>query len=142
MRLHDALNRFYYDQSLNELRLMNESPLHPNMTYNSLLYLDLISYREKCTASYLAEVLHISKSAVTIKMNELIRQGLVVRTQSGEDKRVYYLSVSPEIAEEFRRYDRKLDRAVEALAQRYTAEEIGLFCDMLDLVRERYLEPE
>jgi Transcriptional regulators len=140
MRLHDALNRFYYDQTLNELRLMNENTLYPNITYNSLLYLDLIAYREDCTASYLAKALNISKSAVTIKVNELIRQGLVVKTRSEADRRVYYLHVSPEVEEDYRRYDRRLDNAVRAVTQRYGDDEVEQLCDMLDLIRKRYAE--
>lgn len=140
MSLLDALNRFYYDMSLDELRIMNRNTLYPNITYNSLLYMDLISYNAGCTVSFLAEALHISKSAVTVKVNELIRQGLVTKTQSEQDRRVYFLHVAPAVAEDYRQYDKRLYQAVGALEQRYSREQLDVFADMLELIRENYLE--
>lgn len=140
MDLSQALNQFYYNMILNELRLMHTNTLYPNITYNSLLYLDLISCKEPCTVSYLAEALHISKSAVTVKVNELIRQGLVVKEQSKIDKRVYYLTVSPAAMEEYRKYDVKLNFAKQKLKARYSADEMALFCEMMEFFNDCYKE--
>ena len=71
MDLQETLNRYFYNQTINELRLMNESASGLNLSYNSLLYLDIISYMPQCTVSTLACALHISKSAVTMKVAEL-----------------------------------------------------------------------
>lgn len=138
--LFDALNRLYYDLTLDELRHMNNNNVYPNITHNSLLYLDMISYREKCTVSYLAELLHVSKSAVTIKVNELMKQGLIEKTQSNEDRRVFYLRLAPAVQQDYKRYDRKLKRAAEHLEERYSSEELKKFKDMLKQVSEAYLE--
>lgn len=138
MNIEAALNRFYYNMTLNELKMMNGDTPYPNITYNSLLYLDLISYTPNCTASYLAGILHISKPAVTAKVNELIRQGFVVKKQSEEDKRVYYLSISPAVEEEYKLYDKKFSKAVQKLKQSYSEKELLVFCDMLDLIDSCY----
>ncbi|MEG2351031.1 MAG: MarR family transcriptional regulator, partial [Hungatella sp.] len=60
MTLHDAIKGYLYTVTLNELKLMNHSFLEPDMSYNTLLYLDLISLVPQCTASHLAELLGIS----------------------------------------------------------------------------------
>lgn len=138
MDLADALNKFYYDMSLNELRLMNNNTLYPDINYNSLLYLNLIYYNKDCTASYLADILHITKSAVTLKVNELIRQGFVTKTQSETDKRVKYLALMPNIADDFALYDERLLKTVEHIAPRYTKDELALLGRMLDDIRKEY----
>lgn len=131
MELAQALRRFYYEMTLTELRLMNENQLYPDISYNSLLYLDLISDMERCTVSALAEALHVTKAAVTMRVNELIRRGLVVKTQSETDRRVNYLSLTPAMAEDHRLYDRRLTRAAEGLAGLYPPGQLAAMTAML-----------
>ena len=140
MQTFEAINRLFYQMSLSELRLMNEKMLYPHVTYNSLLYLDLITYYAPCTISSLAALLHISKPAVTMKVNELIRQGLVQKVQSEADRRVYYLSVRPEIRAEYARMDDATRYAVEKLEQAYTQQEMALFCRMMQDFDGAYVE--
>ena len=42
MELRRALDSFYYSTALCDLRLMNRQFIDENITYNSLLYLELI----------------------------------------------------------------------------------------------------
>lgn len=139
MGLDDALKRFYYRTMLEELRAMNGSRLLPGISYNSLLYLDIIDMTPDCTVSRLAELLHVSKSAVTIKVKELLKQGLIEKQGSPEDRRVSFLRINPAIAGEFRSYDKAMDRAMRAVKKMFTAEDIGTFCDILDLFSRSYL---
>lgn len=140
-RLKNQLNQFYFNMAINEMRLMNESVHFPNITYNSLLYLDIIAYKENCTVSFLAKAFNIAKSAVTLKINELIKQGFVEKTQSTIDKRVFYLTVKPEVIAEYKVYDTVIHSAVEAVEQRYTQAEIKQFCNMLAQI-EQFIYPE
>jgi DNA-binding MarR family transcriptional regulator len=133
-----AIDRLYYNIILNELRMMNKNILYHNITYNSLLYLDLISYTENCTVSFLADVLHVAKSSVTLKVNELMKQGLVEKNQSQRDRRVYFLTVRPEILHEFKKLDQATDYAVEQVQKQYAPEEIDRFCEMLDAFSSYY----
>ena len=140
MSLYESLNAFYYNMSLNELLMMNKNTVYPNITYNSLLYLDLITYFARCTPSKLAQALQISKSAVTVKVNELIRQGLVVKTQSETDRRVFYLSISPKVERDYRQYDKKLRNAVSAIQKRYSVEDIEKMCEMISILNDCYYD--
>lgn len=141
-KLYETLNHFYYDVSLDELKRMNADATYQNITYNSLLYLDLIAYKKRCTPSELAAMLNVSKSAVTIKINELIKQNLVVKTQSEEDKRVFYLTIGPRVAELYDEYDSSLLKAVKILEMTYSKTEISNFCEMLEIIRKNFMRGE
>lgn len=138
MTINDAFQKFYYAMTLNELRLMHTESVFPNISYNSLLYMDLIFYGEKCTVTYLAETLHITKSAVTIKVNELIKQGMVIKEQSSEDKRMFYLSLSQQAEMEWRNYDRMLKRAIESMEQKYKIEDMEILLKMMNTLCEEF----
>ncbi|MBS7578344.1 MULTISPECIES: MarR family transcriptional regulator [unclassified Enterococcus] len=133
-----SVNKLYYRIILNELRLMNNSANFPNISYNTLLYLDIISLTENCTVSQLAEVLHIAKSSVTLKINELMRQGLVEKTQSKTDKRVKYLTVSSQIYKEYQYFDLATQRAIQAMAQEFSKNELALLDKMLNQFSSYY----
>jgi len=133
-----AIDQLYYNIILNELRMMNENILYHNITYNSLLYLDLISYTENCTVSFLAGVLRVAKSSVTLKVNELIKQGFVEKKQSEHDRRVYFLTVQPQILDEFKKLDQATNYAVEQVKKQYEPKEMEHFCKMLDVFSSHY----
>lgn len=138
MSLKDTINRFYFDMTINELRLMNQSEVFPNITYNSLLYLDIIAYTKNCTVSFIASAMNVAKSAVTLKVKELITMGLVEKNQSKEDKRVFYLTVKPEVIEEYKVYDKVIHDSLKAIEQKYSKEQIDNFCEMLNTLCESF----
>ena len=97
MNLKKALDSFYYSTALCNLRLMNEKFVDEHITYNSLLYLELIfTMKGECTVSRIADLLNISRPGVTLKVNELIKQGLVTKTPDPDDRRKNYLTVNEE----------------------------------------------
>ena len=58
-------------------------------------------------------MLHIATSAATLKVKELEKLGLVSKTQSEEDKRVYYLTVNEAVRAEYKAYDQSLYAALD-----------------------------
>ncbi len=137
MELRKALDSFYYSTALCDLRLMNKRFVDETITYNSLLYLELIfTMGGKATVSRLAEMLHVSKPGVTLKINELIRQGLVAKTPDPADKRKNYLSVNENAIPSYKVYRRQDNEAIRRITDRYTPEEIHKFCEMLDIISE------
>ena len=129
--LRDAVNEFYYNMTVCELQSAHTDVLYQDISYHSMMVLDLIAYTDHCTVSALAKALHVSKSAVTMKVNELVRRGLVVKTQDHMDRRVHRLSVHPEVRQRSLAFDRMLERAEEQLRQVYSAQECEQFCRML-----------
>ena len=137
MDLRQRMERLFVDRTVSELQLAN-SDTYQSVTYNSLLYLDLIAYTPDCTAGYLAETLHVAPSAITSKVRELERLGLVTRTRSERDKRVYYLHINEKLRAEYRAYDRILYGALDELEARYTPQQVDLLCEMLDAINRSF----
>ena len=138
MLLRDTLNQFFYSMTINELQLMNTKFQSLNITYNSLLYLDIISYTDNCTITFLAQSLHISKSAVTIKINEMVKQGLIIKEQSEDDKRVFYLKLNDNIATIYQKYDKALYKAIEIMDKTYSKQELETFCRIMSDIEKTY----
>lgn len=67
---------------------------------------------------------NLVKSAVTLKIKELEKLGLVVKKQSEEDKRVYYLRVNEKFLEEYKSYERVLYAALEEIQDNYSKKDI------------------
>lgn len=139
MDLMACLNRYYYDMTVTELRMLNRDP-GAKLSHHSAMYLELIDWQENCTVSSLSETLHISKPAVTKKVNDLLQRGLVVKTQSQSDKRVFYLRVSAAISKANELYDRPYEHAVHVLEQAYSEEELSAFCRILDRFSAEYMK--
>ena len=137
MELRKSLDTFYYSSALCDLRLMNKQFVDENITYNSLLYIELIyTMNGTCTASKLAELLHVSKPGVTLKLNELLRQGLITKKPDPDDKRKNYLSVNDDAIPQYKVFRRQDSEAIKRITERFTPEEIGKFCEMLDIISE------
>ncbi len=139
MSVFDSINELYYNLTICELKSMNNK-VYGGLTHNSLLYLDLISYKEDCTVSFLAESLNVTKSAVTIKVNELIEKGFVVKKQSEKDKRVNYIYINEKLEKEYKEYDRLLYKISGALENEYTKEETELFEKMLNSLSSEFMK--
>ena len=139
MDLRKGMERFYLDLVVNELRLGNGA-VSQGITHNSLLCLDIIAYTDKCTVSKIADMLHIAKSAVTLKVKELEKLGLVTKTRSAEDKRVYYLNVNQAVREEYNAYDRVLYKALDEVERRFAPQQVELLCQMLELIDQSFCD--
>jgi len=124
--------RQYYSRTLSELRMMNQVHVAEGVTFNSVLYMDLIAYTEDCTVSKLAEMLNVSKASVTIKVNELVSGGFVEKTVSETDRRIHILRISEDAESPYREEDRLTDLVVKKMREKYSDEEMDKFCEMLD----------
>lgn len=137
MNLRDELNAFYYSNALCDLRLMNDTQTSHSLSYNSLLYLEIIySMQGECTASRLAKLLNISKPAVTLKLNELIEQGLVNKIPDKNDHRKNLLFVNENAVPQYRIYREQDDLAIKTITERYSKQDIDKFCDMLKIITD------
>lgn len=132
----NALNHYYYGTSLWELKQMKGDSCMDGLSYNSFLYLNVIYETPDCTISRLSELLGVSKAAVTMKVNDLVNQGILKKTRSEIDKRVIYLSLSQELSEIYRQYDAYTIRVARSLHEKYTENELNLFCDIMHSLAE------
>ena len=138
MNIRKELNRYFLAASIEELRASNIDT--HNVSYNSMLYVNIIESKDKCTISYIAKNLNISKSAVTIKVNELEMLGLVKRVKSETDKRVNYLKVTDKVIEICKSYYKNTDKCIKEVNNNYTKTEIDSFCRILKEISESLVE--
>lgn len=140
MEIYDTVKAFEYRFFLNEIRSMNKVKKRTkiNLTYNSLLYLEMIYHTEECTVSQISNLLDVAKSSVTLKVNELVKLGLVTRNQSAKDSRVYWLKLTDKGHEYRSTFDMAKDYGIRKVEESCTKEEIASFCKVMDLYIEHY----
>ncbi len=139
-KLTDVLTKFYHDLSISELRLQNSLQGQSKLTYNDILYLDIIrAYPGKYTSTQIADMLCVSRPSVTKKIKELIKKGYVTREQSQNDKRIYYLFVSDDSSANF--YAKALEHKLsESLNEKYSEKDLETLCETLSLISRIFLE--
>ena len=142
MNLKNELDKFYFSTAICDLKLMNEQYIDRDLSYNTFLYLEVIfSMKGYCTVSRLSELLNVSKSAVTSKVNELILHGLVSKTQDLNDKRVWRLKVNEDVLPKYRIYDMQDKLALTKIEEEFSEEDIQKFCQMLRIISDiNYIE--
>lgn len=143
MGIGEAITKFFHDMGIVELRIRNEHPTYAKLSYNSSLYLDIISaHQGEYTPSKLADMLHIARPSVTQKINVLEKAGYVTRKQNPADKREYFLYFNADaFAADTQSIYAKLDKQISAsMEQRYSKEEIEKFSEMLSYIGEICLE--
>jgi DNA-binding MarR family transcriptional regulator len=131
MTFSETMNYFYFRASISELKLLNVSDYTLGISYHSMLYLNVIASVKGCTVSRLAELMQITKSGATLKVNELVKHGFVERTQSTEDGRVFFLTLTPKIAEVYEMFNHMGAEMERELRATYSKQEISLFLKML-----------
>ncbi len=139
LNLKQTIDKFFHDMTIAELRLQNTNVTTFDLTYNDILYLHLIeSHPGEYTASKIADMLYVSRPAVTQKINELEKRGLICKQQSSSDKRVYYLHINPEsLTNEYYKTLKQTDNEIiQQLSTRYSSAEILKFCNMMDEISE------
>ena len=83
-----ALNKIFHDSAIAELRLINKGIADKNLTYNDILYLNIIeTHSGEYTASNIADMLYVSRPSVTQKINELEKKVYIYKVKSRNDMR-------------------------------------------------------
>ncbi len=140
MNLKNTIERFHYELSVNELKKEKANSVHKSISHNSTVYLGIIAFMDSCTTSMLAEKLNISKPAITIKVNELEKQGLVEKTQSLTDKRVYYIDVSPDVKKIIEGQAGPIYNTIAKVESEFSKHEIDSFCRILNIFNDAFAE--
>lgn len=129
--MHRVLDDFYYSLAMRELRMIKETGSMAELTYHSMLYINVISITPNCTASRLAEMLGLSKPAVTMKLQELERHGYIQRQRSEIDRRVSYIILTEKMQQALQQYDAVFTSLEQRLKEIFTPEELAAFTEML-----------
>jgi DNA-binding MarR family transcriptional regulator len=136
MNFVETMDYFFYRSSLGELRWMQRKDHSFGLSYHSLLYLNIIAGMPGCTVSRLADMLGITTPGITEKVNGLVQKGLVEKTQSEEDHRVFRLNLRPDVKDLYEGWDRFSGDIEKRLLEKYSEEDIALFCGILRDIAE------
>ena len=136
-----SLERFYVSTSMLEIRMSELTHGTDRLPYITILYMDLIGFNPigfnpGITSSQIAEMLGVTKATVTSTVNRLVEKGYVVRERSEDDGRVRNLRLSDRTMEDYRMESRLFGRASAMLGERYSPEEVAMFCEMMDSLSE------
>ncbi len=142
-KIKNALDKIFHDSAIAELRLLHNGTGDKSLTYNDILYLSIIeAHSGEYTASNIADMLYVSRPAVTQKINELEKNGYIYKVQSKTDKRVYKLFTNRDgKAKKYYEVTDKTNQDITAkLSSEYSDEQIALFCEMTDKICEIVLQ--
>lgn len=96
---------------------------------------------QSCTATELAEVFDVKKSAITAIINRMWVKGLIKRTRDLKDRRVVYLTLTEQGLELFHKTEEKIQNLVKSLINKFDFDEIQQFIktyEKLNSVLEDY----
>ena len=127
----ERFRKIKLDVSLGELkRAQNDL----DVSYQDLLYMDIIYFHPETTVSYIADTLNIAGTAVTVRLNRMERNGWIKRTRSERDRRQYIISLTGEAMEMYREYEEEWASKVDALCRRYSEAKADDLLDMLEML--------
>ena len=140
MNLRESFFHLYH--GLNALEFQTNSKRSGDLTYRDLMYINLIMFMDDCTVTKLAEIMNISKPAVTMRVNRLIEQGLIIKQKSRKDERVNILMLSPETYARFGDNDKRINHALAKICEEYSPEDVKIFANMMDRLAELFQDPD
>ncbi len=117
---------------------LRDSKIGRTLPYSDIVQLFILGHKEKTTVSELADRLNLSRPATTQKVNELEKKGFIIKTQSKEDKRVTYLSLSKELIESSK--DTKSSTLMDAVDENFSEEKKAVFSEILEFMADYLLE--
>lgn len=135
--METAFIRFMKAMDIDEFNSIRDSELGDKLSYINIVHLYIINHYEKITISDLATRLNLSRPAVTQKVNELEKLGMVVKRQSEQDKRVVYVSLSEQVMNNVN--EPKMATVIEAVQQNFSNEKLEVFEEILDFMTN-YIE--
>ena len=103
-----------------------------DLTNDQHYILRYIHQSGKCTSSELAEAFEVNKSAITAIINRMVDRGLIQRTRDENDRRVVYLTLTPEGNELFEEAQEKIRLLVESIITQFEETEIKNFINTFE----------
>ncbi|MGL5382023.1 MAG: MarR family winged helix-turn-helix transcriptional regulator [Culicoidibacterales bacterium] len=127
--MEQAFINFMKAMDLDEFNTIKNSDLGEQLSYSNIVLIYIINHYEQVTASELAKHLNVSKPAITQKINELEKLGMVVKTRSQTDKRIVYLSLSDQLKQTASQA--KMATVIDVVDQHFSAEKKAIFEEIL-----------
>ncbi len=136
-KLIKILDKFCHDLSIAELQSVYQKRESADLSYHDTLYLNIIAaHPYRYTASQIADLLKVSRPAITQKINELSKKGYIIRKQSPTDKRLFYLA--PNEQKDYfmpEHYEKEL-KVSKMIIEKFGMEQFDQLCIMLEFLSD------
>lgn len=130
MELKETFWEFYRYLVSDEVESIRKNGIG-DCSYLDMIYFDLIFFNKRCTPSLIAERLGITKSAVTVRLKRLEKDGYIVRIPNDEDRRSHILALTEKSKEYYLPLMQMFDRFDRNLRYNFTEEELELGLRMI-----------
>ncbi len=141
--LEKRFNEIYDKFKLNFYRNIFRSfaDRESSLTASETFCTEVVKGLNRPTINELGDFLRISQPNTAYKVNNLVKKGYLTKTQSTEDKRVFYLDVT----DKFTHYEnikyQYINIVLARTRERFSEEEIDKFSEMLMIISKE-LMPE
>lgn len=106
------------------------------------MVLGLLSKRKKLKITELSNELCLSNSTVSGIIDRLEKQEMVIRERSIDDKRVVYVSISPNFKDMHKNFHRQFEKNLADIMTKGNAEEIHKIFEGLDTLKKLLMDQE
>jgi DNA-binding MarR family transcriptional regulator len=103
-----------------------------DLSANHFQYISILDKTGEVTFTELAEKLQISKPAVTAFISKLLKEKIVIKTQSGRDRRIFYIKLSPKGRKIAEIYNKAMMTFAAGLKKNMTGDEFNQLTSLLE----------
>ncbi|MGB9978767.1 MarR family winged helix-turn-helix transcriptional regulator [Methanobacterium sp.] len=105
-----------------------------SFTLRQLYYIELINKHENISVSEIAKMLDVKKSTVSVAINQLIDRDIVTKIQSNNDKRFYFLQLTPKGEDIIKMHMQVHKNAIKKILNILDEEEVENFIKIVDKI--------
>lgn len=131
MKSRDIFMEVFRYASTEDIKSVREGGELPSLSYLDFTYLDIVFFNEGCPPSHIAEQLNIARSAVSVKLNRLEKQGWVTRVRDDDDHRSYRIFLTEQAHKVYKPLFQMMETMEERISRSFSQDEIELFNRML-----------
>lgn len=103
-------------------------------TLRQLYYIELIDKHEGISVSEISKTLDLKKSTISIAVNQLIDLEIVNKIQSNNDKRVYFLKLTPKGKNIMKLHKQVHQNTIKKILKILNPEEVENFINIVDKI--------
>ncbi|MBM7636043.1 MarR family winged helix-turn-helix transcriptional regulator [Streptococcus saliviloxodontae] len=115
-KIYHMMGRVYYDLGM-------EIEKNINLSERDVYYLGIIYRNQPLKLSEFAQISRVSKPAATQIVNRFLDKDYVTKVNSSKDRRVSFISLSPDMLHYFQESEQVLDKVFESLVENLTPQE-------------------
>jgi MarR family transcriptional regulator, organic hydroperoxide resistance regulator len=103
-------------------------------TLRQLYYIELIYKNEGISVSELSKTLNVKKSTVSIAINQLIELRILTKVQSSNDKRVFFLQLTPKGRDIMKMHEQVHKNTIKKILKILNQKEVNNFIKIVNKI--------